>query len=84
MLDTEALATERVSITTSDTSWQLGVKRDCRNSVISGSTKHSIAKMNDNLADAFKKVNPKHQDEKQSLVYSYEEGLTIVSQMHQL
>ena len=31
-----------------------------------------------------KKANPKHQDEKQSPVYSYEEGLTIVSQISTL
>ena len=41
-----------------------------------------MAKMDNNLADFLKygkKVNPKYQDEKQSLVYSCEEGLTIVS-----
>ena len=43
--------------------------------------------MNDNLADSLKcgkKANSKHQDEKQSPVYSYEEGLTIVLQISTL
>ena len=67
MLNTEVLAAERASKTTSDTSWQLGVKRDYRNSVISRSTEHSIAKIKNNLADSLKcgkKVNPNHLDEK--------------------
>ena len=54
MLDTEALAAERASKTTSNTSWKLGIKRDCCNSVISGSIEHSITKLTDNLSDSLK------------------------------
>ena len=77
ILDTKALAAERASKGHAswqlqcmhsfwDTFWWLGAKRDCHNSVISGSTEHLMAKINDNLADSWKcgkKVNTKHQDE---------------------
>ena len=54
ILDTEALAADKVSKTATGASWQSGVKRDCRNSVIKGSTECSTAKMNDNLTDSLK------------------------------
>lgn len=83
MLDTKALAADRASKTISDISWQLGVKRDCHNSVISGYTEHSMAKINDNLVNSLKcgkKGKSKTAEHgKQLLVYSCEKGLIIVS-----
>jgi len=51
ILDTETLAADKASKTVSDTP---GVKKDCRSSVIKGSTERSMAKTNDYLADSLK------------------------------